>query len=148
MTDQPRAITALEYKWARATLGTIYPAAPEAGVTQGIVDMDLAAFIDELAEALPFITFFGIRLFLLLVALSPLFVIGKFKTMAGLGEKDREAVVWKIGHSDVYVVRQMVMALKATFAFFFGGGAELQALCRSQEPDRAKLVSLGRKNAA
>jgi hypothetical protein len=148
MTDQPRAITALEYKWARATLGTIYPAAPEAGVTQGIADMDLAGFIDELAEALPAITFFGIRLFLLLVALSPLFVIGKPRTMAGLGEKDREAVVWKIGHSDIYLVRQMVMALKATFAFFFGGGAELQAICRSAEPDRAKLLPLGRKNAA
>lgn len=110
--------------------------------------MDLAGFIDELDEALPGITFFGIRVFLVVVALSPLFVIGKFTTMAGLGEKDREAVVWKIGHSDVYLVRQMVMALKATFAFFFGGGAELQALCRSQEPDRARLVSLGRKNAA
>jgi hypothetical protein len=42
----------------------------------------------------------------------------------------------------------MVMALKATFAFFFGGGAELQVFCRNQKPDRAKLLSLGRKNAA
>ena len=148
MTASPKAITAIEYTWARATLGTIYPACPEAGVTQGITDMDLAAHIDDMDESLPWMTFFGFRLFLLIIALSPLFVIGKFGTMAGIAQEDRDAVIGRLGHSNVYLVRQMVMALKATFAMFFAGGEELQALCRSQEPSRDKLLSLGRKNAA
>jgi len=148
MSNAPKAITAIEYDWACATLGTIYPAAPEAGVTHGITDMDLAGFFDELEDSVPWLTFFGLRFFLLVIALSPLFVIGKFATIGGLAQKDREAVVYKIGHSDVYLIRQMVMALKAMFAMFFAGGVELQALCRSEEPNRDKLVALGRKNAA
>jgi hypothetical protein len=148
MTASPKAITSIEYTWARATLGTIYPACPEAGVTQGITDMDLAAHIDDMDDVLPWLTFFGLRMFLLIIALSPLFAIGKFGTMAGLEQKDRDAVIGRLGHSNIYLVRQMVMALKATFAMFFAGGEELQAICRSQEPNRAKLVSLGRKNAA
>jgi hypothetical protein len=115
MTASPKAITAIEYTWARATLGTIYPACPEAGVTQGITDMDLAAHIDDMDESLPWMTFFGFRLFLLIIALSPLFVIGKFGTMAGIAQEDRDAVIGRLGHSNVYLVRQMVMALELLF---------------------------------
>ncbi len=148
MNDAPKAVTALEYTWARAVLGTIFPACPEAGVTRGIVDLDLATFIDELEDSVPWLTFFGIRLFIILIALSPLLVLGKLKTMAGLERRDREAVVFKIGKSNVYLVRQMVLALKAMFALCFGGGDELQAICRSEAPKRDALVGLGRKTAA
>ncbi len=147
-THGPKAMTSIEYTWARATLGTIFPAAPEAGITLGIVDMELAVFIDELASALPSLTWFGLRMFLIIIALSPLFIVGRFATMAGLGEADRDRVIGTIGHSNIYLVRQMVLALKATFAMFFAGGEELQAVCRGREPDRSKLVALGRKTAA
>ena len=115
---------------------------------KGIAAAQIAVFIDELASALPSLTWFGLRMFLIIIALSPLFIVGRFATMAGLGEADRDRVIGTIGHSNIYLVRQMVLALKATFAMFFAGGEELQAVCRGREPDRSKLVALGRKTAA
>ncbi len=124
-------LTRREVRWAEAAFGTIFPPLPEQGFELGIVDMNVEQFVDETRARSPAITAFGIRFAIWFAALSPLFVIGRFATLAGLSQDDRERVMSALMMSPIYLVRQMVLILKATGALLYGGHPAIRARCHA-----------------
>lgn len=107
-----------------------------------------ARFFDELLGEVPFEQFVGLRVALWVVALSPLFTIAKFATIASLSPRDRERAVGKLLSSSVYVVRQLAISIKALATLLWVARPPESAdhAGASHAPPRANvLVSLRRK---
>ena len=98
------ALTQFERRWAHAAFETIFPG-PDRGVLPlGIADMDLDGFIDQTLEQVPFEAALGLRLVFWVIGLAPLFVLGRFATIASLAPADRMRVVSTINASPVYAL--------------------------------------------
>jgi hypothetical protein len=116
-----RGLSKLEHRWARAVLGAMFPSAPEIGIPTGLADVsDLGAFLDGFVTGVPLRVAFGLRLAVIAVALSPLFVLGRLATFAGLSRDEGERVLATLAASRLYLVRQLIVMLKATGAFVYG----------------------------
>lgn len=111
-----------------------------------------ARFFDELLEEVPFEQFVGLRVALWVVALSPLFTLAKFATIASLSPRDRERAVDKLLSSSIYVVRQLAISIKALATLLSVARAPASAdhaPASHPPPTRANvLVSLRRKRDA
>ncbi|MGO8998316.1 MAG: hypothetical protein ACLQVI_33780 [Polyangiaceae bacterium] len=115
------ALTHFERRWAHAAFDTIFPG-PDRGVLPlGIADMDLDGFIDQTLEQVPFEASFGLRLVFWVIGLAPLFILGRFATIASLPPADRMRVISTINASPIYPLRATVMMLKALGALFYCG---------------------------
>jgi hypothetical protein len=92
----------------------------------------------------PFKAAIGLRLAVWIVALAPLFVIGRLATIRGLAREDRERVISKLTYSPSYGIRQLVMILKTMGAMLYAAHPSVRA--RMQIPSAAssgpKLVAL------
>ncbi len=115
-----------ERAWAEAAMQAIFPGSPEDGMA-GIGEMGLARFLAEVMQCLPFRAALGMRVAVWLVAMAPLFIVGKWKTIARLAPADRERVVAALSGSRVYVVRSLVLILKTMGALLYGGDAAVRA---------------------
>ncbi len=107
--------------------------------------MDVPTFFRELLRRMPFEAALGLRLAVWIVALAPLFVIGRLSTIARLGQAEREAVVGRLVACEWYAVRSLVMMLKAFGALLYAGDDAVRK--RMMTPSRRpRLVSLRVKN--
>lgn len=152
---RPR-LRSFELSWTDATFEAICsdskPRTVDPSEVRRAVDrVHPARFFDDLLAGVPFEQSIGLRLALWVVALSPLFTLAKFKTIAALSPRDRERAIERLLSSSIYVVRQLAISIKAI--------ATLLAIARPPEPvDRAAsppssgrasaLVSLRRKPRA
>jgi hypothetical protein len=137
-------LTRLENGWAEAALAAIFPGAHDARLT-GIGSMDVAGFLREILSQVPFEVALGLRLAVWIVALAPFFLMGRFSTIARLGQADREAVVGRLVRSERYALRSLVMMLRAFGALLYAGDDAVRA--RMLAPMRPQgLVSLSAKN--
>jgi hypothetical protein len=142
------ALTRFERRWAHAAFDTIFPGAPRAdraalspfaadaggALPLGITELDLDGFLDETLATLPFESSFGLRAAIWLLALAPLFVIGKLATIASLRAEDRLRVLQALAASPSYAIRSTVMALKAIGALLYCGDARLRPLMTGHAP--------------
>lgn len=111
---------AFEEGWARAVLAAMFPVdspAREAGYGPG--------FAGIIASA-PFEAAVGMRLALLMVVLSPLFVLRRPRTFLGLAPEVRERVLDALLSSSTYAVRQLVLALKTMGALLYAHDPEVR----------------------
>jgi hypothetical protein len=131
-------LTRFETGWAQATLETIFPGSDDGLV--GVSQMDVAGFFQDVLGSVPFRAAAGLRLTLWLVALAPLFMIGRFALFASLSAADRETVLGKLMSHRSYVVRQLVMALKAVGALLYAGAPAVRL--RMQQ---AKVAQSGKR---
>ena len=134
-----------ERTWAAAVFDGIFPAKVDACIPIGArdVDADMVGLFEDAREAVPPRVALGLRLALWIVALAPLFTIGKLVTIGGLEGLDRERVVLALLSSPFYFVRQLTMLLKAFGALFFLTAPGVrEAIVRA--PNRT-LVTLGMK---
>lgn len=150
-----RTLTRTEFRWAEAAYGTIFPRCPDAGFPLGIVDLDLEGFLAQIRSELPWLTAMGIRLAIWVVALAPLFVLGRLTTIVGLGDDERLLLLNALFKSRFYVIRQAVVGLKATGAFLWAGDPRVRARICGEPPRLAlplpseELITLKKKpNAA
>lgn len=137
-------LTRLEHRWAEVAMGTIFPGSAETGL-RDIRAMDVRTFLRQLMRSVPFQAALGLRMAVWLVALAPLFVLGKLTTIAGLGVADRERVVARLVVSKSYVVRSLVLILKTMGALLYAGDGAVRARMLVPAPARAGLVTLRTK---
>jgi hypothetical protein len=139
-------LTKLETRWAEAAMGAIFPGSRDAGLAD-IRAMDLRGFLSQVMTIVPFQAALGLRLAVWIVALAPLFVLGRFATIVGLDQAGREVVIEKLLASRSYAVRSLVMILKTIGALLYAGDDAVRA--RMNAPaSKNELVSLRVKRAA
>ncbi|HEY1692292.1 MAG TPA: hypothetical protein VGG39_09025 [Polyangiaceae bacterium] len=136
-----------ENRWAEAAMGAIFPGSAEDGL-RDIRAMDVRGFLRQVMACVPFQAAFGLRAAVWLVALAPLFVLGRLATIAGLAVADREKVVATLLASRSYVVRSLVLILKTMGALLYAGDDAVRARMASPAPAAAPgLVTLRTKPA-
>src|SRR5271166_4603625 len=119
-------LTPLENTWAAATLGAIFPGSTDAGLAD-IGGMDVSGFLAGVMRRLPFRAALGLRAAVWVAALAPLFVAGRFATIAGLRRAERENVVALLFASRWYALRSLMMILKTFGALLYAGDAAVRA---------------------
>jgi hypothetical protein len=139
-------LSKLETRWAEAAMGAIFPGSNDAGMAD-IRGMDVGGFLAEVMQCVPFQAALGLRLAIWLVALAPLFVIGRFATIAGLAQGDRERVVGSLVGHPSYALRSLVLILKTMGALLWGGDDAVRARMLTPAP-KSVLVPLRVKRAA
>jgi hypothetical protein len=133
-------LTQFENRWAEAALGAIFPGSREEGL-RDIRAMDVPGFLSRVMHTVPFQAAFGLRVAIWLVALAPLFVLGRFATIARLALPEQEGVVARLVASPRYLIRSLVMILKTMGALLYAGDDGVRA--RMQTPAaRPSLVPL------
>lgn len=108
-----------ELAWTDATFDAIYPDPPESRLPHGIRALAPARLLDALVRSAPFEQSFGIRVTLWLIALAPLFTIRKLGTIASIDPVDRRRVLEHLVASPIYLVRQLVIGIKALASLFY-----------------------------
>lgn len=139
-------LSKVETRWAEAAMGAIFPGSNDAGMAD-IRGMDVSGFLAEVMHGVPFQAALGLRLAIWLVALAPLFVIGRFATIAGLGQGDRERVVASLVAHRSYALRSLVLILKTMGALLWAGDDAVRARMLKPAPKNV-LVPLRVKRAA
>lgn len=137
-------LTKMERRWATAAWGTIFPGTES---SPSMEQMDVDGFLTDLCGTVPFKTFFGLRVAILLVALAPLFVIGKFATIRGLASADRERLLSKLFASRSYLVRQLSFTLKAIGSMLYAAHPVVRARMMRPRPQAKPLVALRLKRS-
>jgi len=132
-----------EHRWVEAVYDGMFPAKADVRIPVGARDADMVGLFEDAREAVPARVAFGLRIAVWLVALSPLFTIGKLVTIGGLAGADRERVLLALLSSPLYFVRQLTMLLKAFGALFFLSVPGVREAI-VQAPQKA-LVKLGMK---
>jgi hypothetical protein len=128
-----------EERWARSAFETIFPGSPEEGL-EGIKSMDIEGYLREVLSTVPFKSGLGLRVAVWIIAFAPLFLLGRFALFASLAQIDREKVVQRLITSSSYVIRSLVMALKAVGAMLYAGAPQIRA--RMQKPKKPALIQL------
>lgn len=121
-----------ELAWTEAAMSAIYP--DGTALPHGVVRLHPARFFDELLAEIPLEQSIGLRLTLWMVALAPLFTIGKLGTIASISPADRERVLERLLASPRYAVRQLALSLKAVAALLYVQSAEIRAAMTTPHP--------------
>jgi hypothetical protein len=138
-------LSRMETNWAEAALSAIFP-----GSRDGMADiraMGVPGFLSEVMCTIPFQAAIGLRLAVWIVALAPLFILGKLATIARLTQADRERVVSTLLAHRSYALRSLVMILKTMGALLWAGDDAVRARMQTPRP-RNVLVPLRVKRAA
>jgi hypothetical protein len=137
-------LTRFEERWAEAAMGAIFPGSREEGFAD-IRGMDPAGFLRQVFRIVPAQAALGTRVAIWLCALAPLFVIGRFATLAGLKPADRERVIVRLVASPFYVVRSLVLILKTMGALLYAGDDAVRARMNARPRPKSGLVTLRAK---
>jgi hypothetical protein len=112
-----RQLLAFERRWAHAAFETIFPG--DDGAFVSIERMDLDGYLREVCSRVPLKAVLGLRLGVWIVALAPLFLLGRLATILSLAKADREIVVTRLLASKAYAIRQLVFVLKSIGAMLY-----------------------------
>lgn len=132
-----------EDRWAEAAMGAIFPGSSEAGL-RDIRAMDVSGHMREVMRCVPFKVALGLRIAIWMIALAPLFVLGRLATIVGLALADREKVVSELVTSRFYGVRSLVLFVKTMGALLYAGDDAVRARMAVPKP-KSGLVSLRAK---
>jgi hypothetical protein len=127
-----------ERRWAVAAMVAIFPGSRDAGLAD-MRAMDVDGFLRELMQVLPFRAGVGVRIAVWLVALAPLFVLGRFATIARLAQADRERVIAALVASKMYVVRSLVLVLKTLGGLLYAADERVRSY---MVPSRSGILAL------
>jgi hypothetical protein len=126
-------LTKLECTWAEAAMGAIFPGSSDAGLAD-IRAMDLRGFLSQVMLTVPFQAALGLRLAIWIVALAPLFVLGRFTTVMGLDQPAREKLIVKLLANRSYALRSLVLILKTIGALLYAGDDAVRARMNAPAP--------------
>ena len=148
-----RTLTRMEMRWAYAVFGAIFPAGASQRIPLGICDLDLETYLTQIRSRAPYKSALGLRVAIWVIALAPMFVLYRACTIVSLDTASRETLLKKMLASPVYVVRQLVMLLKAVGAVLYAGTPSVnQAILGTSNPELnqsgTRLIGIGRKPGA
>ncbi len=130
-------LTGVERRWASAVFDTLFPGIADEGLVS-ITELDLFGFLDQLRETVPARVAWAVRFAIVFVALSPLFVLWRLRTLASLDQVVRERVVTELATSRVYGIRQLVLILKSMGALLYGADARVRRRMFEGHPQRSE----------
>lgn len=143
-------LSSLERSWAHAILDAMFPRDVDDDLPEGIVDLDIDGYLDDLLGSVPVISSVGMRAGFVAIAVSPPFTIFRLRTFAGLGTDDRVRVLDKLYTSRIYHVRQLVVLVKTTGAMLYCAAPSARAVMqdgfrrmRRVEPTDAEGMRVG-----
>ncbi len=127
-----------ELAWASAAFDAVLPEHP--ALPHGLARLAPAHTFAEMVTASAFEQAVGLRLMLWLVALAPLWLLRRPRTIAGVGARDRQRVLELLLASSSYVVRQLALAFKATASMLYARSPEArQAMTSSTMTSLVRL---------
>jgi hypothetical protein len=141
-------LTGFERRWAHATLDTLFPGPDRGALPLGVEEMDVDGFLDATMREVPLEASIGLRLAFWLIAFAPLFAIGKFATIASLAPPDRLRVLKAMSASPVYVIRSMVMMVKAVSSLFYCGDRRVRPSMFAVSPSVVRLRLTGGRSSS
>lgn len=111
---------------ARIVLDTLLPSGASERVPYGLLDVDFERFYEKLCREAPIAMLVGFHAALTsAIWVAPL-LIGKLPPLSRLSRDDREAALRALGKSRYNVLRQMLLILKATSGFCYGGDVRVR----------------------
>jgi hypothetical protein len=110
--------------------------------------LDIQPFFASVQRAFPLHACLGIRVAIWMIALAPLFVLGRFTTIRGLSAADREKVVVALMASRQYFVRQLIMLLKGIGALVYAAVPAVRARMMGGRPASSLVPLRPRRHAA
>lgn len=126
-----------ELAWCSATFETFHPEGTALG--HGIGKMQPARFFDDALARIPLEQSVGMRFALWMIALAPLFVLGRFATITSLRENDRARLLEKLLASPIYAVRQLVLAIKAIGIMLYAQSPEIRSAMYARRGEVVRL---------
>lgn len=109
----------IERRWTHAVLDAMFPRSASDDLPEGILDLDVDAYLDDTFNKVPTVSGLGMRAGFVAIALSPPVTIAKLCTIDRLGAEDRVRVIEKLYKSPIYHVRQLVVLAKTTGAMLY-----------------------------
>jgi hypothetical protein len=123
-----RSLTRLEERWACAALSAIYPGGGEERWPLGIRQGDVEGFLRDLFARVPLLAALGLRAAIWIVALAPIFLMGRLVTVMRLSSHEQQALLATLSSSSSYAVRQLILALKASGGMLFGAALSVRGI--------------------
>lgn len=129
-----------ELSWASAAFGAVLPEGT--ALPHGIARLDPARYLAETVAAAPLLQATGVRLALWLVALAPLWLLRKPKTISGIEPAEREVVLDQLLSNPVYAVRQLALTFKALASMLYAQSLEARRAMTTPSVRPPALVPL------
>ncbi len=131
-----------ELAWATAAFDAVLPEGT--ALPHGVARLNPAATFAEILGAAKLEQSLGLRLSLWIVALAPLWILRRPRSIAGIDAGARQLVLERLLASPVYAIRQLALAFKATTSMLYARSPAARAAMTT--PERAaELVVLGRR---
>jgi len=117
-----------ERTWATAAFDAIFPSAGGGtALPHGIAQMNPAQFLSDTIHAAPLEQALGLRITLWIVALAPLFLLRRPRTIASVNNGERAKVLELLLTSPIYAIRQLVAAFKAMGSMLYAQSPVIRA---------------------
>ncbi len=129
-----------ELAWAKAAFDAVFP--ERTALPHGIARMNPGRFLADVVASSPIEQSIGLRLTLWIVALAPLWLLRRPKTIADIGPEERQRVLELLLASPIYAVRQLVVAFKALGSMLYSQSPEARAWMTTSRGRRDRLVRL------
>lgn len=131
-----------ELAWATAAFDAVFP--ERTALPHGIARMGPARGFADTIAASPLEPSLGLRLSLWIVALAPLWILRRPRTIRGIGLEERQRVLACVLVSPVYAIRQLALAFKAVGAMLYARSPEARlAMTSPRSGPASDLVRLG-----
>ncbi len=140
--------TALERRWLVDIFDTMYPAGVDPRVPLGVRDCDLDGYLDEIERIWPRFSLFGYRLTIIVIGLASIVLLRTWRTFHRLTTAERERVLASIYASRFYVVRQLVILLKASAGIVYGSEPRVRTLLMHGATEGRALYGISRAKGA
>ena len=121
-----------ELAWARAAFDAVFP--ESAAMPYGIARLEPERDFGDMVATCPLEQAIGLRLSLWMLALAPLVLLRRARTIVGLAPADRQRVLALLLASSVYAVRQLTMAFKAMAALLYARSPVIRAAMLEPRP--------------
>lgn len=120
---------AFERRWAKALLEAFAPPG-DGGLAPKPGEVDYLATLDRMLRASTKKAALGTRIAVWLGGLSPLFVLGSFRTVSAFGMEARTRLLGALLRHRVFFVRELMLLLKLAACFALLGAPEVRARSR------------------
>ncbi len=110
-----------ERRWLVSVFGVVIPAGADERMPYGAAQAPMGRFVDDLLERAPLQFVLGLRACLWMVMLSPLFMLGRFRTFLGVEPATQLALLERFRISNVYLVRETPLLFKTVGCLGFCG---------------------------
>jgi hypothetical protein len=131
--------SALERRWIVDIFDTMYPRSSDPTLPLGVRDCDIKGYLDDIEKRWPSFSLFGYRATVVVIGLASIVLLRTWRTFHRLTTDERLKVLTAIYASRFYVVRQLVILLKASAGIVYGSEPRVrQQLLHGDTEGRAR----------